>query len=270
MSTDAPLMRPARADVAASYDRGVDAYVNTWSAVIQPPAKAVVAALDLSVTATVVDIGAGSGAMVQAIRRAALKGRVVAIDASVEMLRAARERTGVNAVHADTLTLPVRDACTDGALLAFVLFHLADPHAALIETARVLRSGGRVGTVTWSTESTMRAFTVWDSTLTEAGAPGLTARRVDAGLDNCDAVTQTLARAGLNPERVWLEPLRRQWTLDTYWQMATGSGLNRLRLDQLDYAARADTLTRARRRLQNLEAADFAWRGEVVCAVATR
>jgi ubiquinone/menaquinone biosynthesis C-methylase UbiE len=269
MVSDGPV-RPRRSDVAASYDRGVDAYINVWSAVIQPPARMVVAALDLSSTATVVDIGAGTGAMVPVIRVAAPGGIVIAVDASSGMLRAARDRTEARVVQADAQALPLRDASADGALMAFVLFHLGDPHAALLEVARVLRAGATLGTVTWSSESTMGAFAVWDGTLTEAGAPALPPRRVDTGLDSRDSIAETLTAAGLHPTKVWLEPLSHQWTPDTYWQMATGSGLNRVRLDALDDDVRAAALGRARQRLEALDPTDFAWAGQVVCAIAAR
>jgi len=166
--------------------------------------------------------------------------------------------------------LPLRDDSVDAALMAFVLFHLSDPSIALAEVARVLRSGGTLGTVTWSSEATVGAFTIWDTTLTEAGAPGLAPRRVDAGLDSSDAIAATLTAAGFHPRRIWVEPLEHQWTPETYWQLATGSGLNRLRLEVLDEAVRAETLERARQRLEALDPEKYAWQGEVVCAVATR
>jgi ubiquinone/menaquinone biosynthesis C-methylase UbiE len=262
--------RPIRADVAASYDRGVDGYINVWSAVILPPAQAVVAALNLLRTATVVDVGAGSGALVPSIKQAAPDGVVVAVDASLEMLRAARDRTGALVAHVDASELAVREASADAVLLAFVLFHLSDPGQALGEAFRVLRPGGKVGTVTWASESTLPAYTVWDQTLSDAGALPLTPRRVDTDLDSPEAMSGMLRAAGFGPTRVWTETLSHQWTPDTYWQLATGSGLNRLRLERLDDEMRADTLTVARQRLAALQPRDFAWTGTVVCSVATR
>ena len=262
--------RPVRTDVAASYDRGVEGYVNVWSTVILPPARAVVAALDLSRRATVVDVGAGSGALVPSIRQAAPAGIVIAVDASFEMLRAARDRTDARAAQADALALPVREASADAVLLAFVLFHLSDPGQALAEAARVLRAGGTVGTVTWANESTLPAYTEWDRTLTDAGALPPTARRVDTGLDSPQAMIDILGAGGFHTTRIWTETLRHQWTPDTYWQLATGSGLNRLRLDALNDQTRAQTLTRVRQRLAALRPSDFAWSGEVVCAVASK
>jgi hypothetical protein len=52
--------------------------------------------------------------------------------------------------------------------------------------------------------------------------------------------------------------------------MATGSGLNRVRLDALDEDERSATLERARQRLEVLDPTDFAWAGQVVCAIAAR
>jgi hypothetical protein len=59
-----------------------------------------------------------------------------------------------------------------------------------------------------------------------------------------------------------------QWTPDTYFQLATGSGTNRLRLDVLYERTRADTLDLARSRPSSLEPKDLVWSGDVVCAVA--
>jgi trans-aconitate methyltransferase len=230
----------------------------------------VVARLNLSAAATVVDVGAGSGALVASIKAAAPDGVVIALDASFEMLRAARDRTDANAAHVDALALPVRVASTDAVLLAFVLFHLSDPGQALAEAFRILRVGGTVGTVTWATESTLPAYAVWDQTLTDAGAMQLTPRRVDTGLDSPDAISDMLRAAGFQPIRLWTETLSHQWTPDTYWQLATGSGLNRLRLDTLDEETRTDTLTVARQRLAALQPPDFAWTGTVICSVATK
>jgi SAM-dependent methyltransferase len=262
--------RPLRSDVAAAYDCGVDGYITGWSEVILPPAQAVVAALDIAAGATVLDVGAGGGALIPAIRDSAPDGTAVALDASFEMLRAARERTGACVAQADAHALPVPTASVDAVVLAFVLFHLSDPRNAMTEAARVLRDDGLVGTVTWAKEASLPAYTVWDETLTAAGARALAPRRVDTGLDSPDAMRDLLVAGGFRPTRLWTQSLDHQWTPETYWRLATGSGLNRLRLAALDEQTRADTLRSARRRLAELPPADFAWSGEVVCAVGRR
>ena len=267
-----PPARPSRATVAAFYDRGVDGYVDLWSAVILPPAQAVVAAMNLEPAATVIDVGAGSGAVIPSIRRASPGARVIALDASPEMLRVARDHTDAFAAHSDALALPVRDDIADGVLFAYVLFHVGDPAGALLEAARVLRVGGVVGTVTWtvSRDLSPAAYGVWDKTLTEAGAPPVSGARVDTGLDSTDAIDHLLSATGFAPVRVWVEALSHQWTAETYFQLATGSGMNRVRLDVLDEPTRAATLDLARTRLSSLEPKDLLWSGDVICAVATR
>jgi SAM-dependent methyltransferase len=144
------LPRPGRATVVTLYDRGVDAYVNLWSSVILPAAHAVVAAMDLEPSDTVIDVGGGSGAVIPAIRDACPAGAARALDASFEMLRVARDRADASVAQSDALALPIRDGTADAVLLAFVLFHVLDPIEALGEAARALRVGGRVGTATWA------------------------------------------------------------------------------------------------------------------------
>jgi ubiquinone/menaquinone biosynthesis C-methylase UbiE len=121
MGTDAAVTRPMRRDCAAAYDRGVDGFINVWSAVILPPAHAVVAALELQPGARVMDVGAGTGALVPTILAHALGSQVVAVDASIEMPRAAKVRTDASVAHADALTLPTRSNCAQAVLMAYVL-----------------------------------------------------------------------------------------------------------------------------------------------------
>lgn len=269
MTTAASPSRPRRDEVTAAYDLGVDAYAALWSPVILPAAQAVVAALALERGARVLDVGTGTGALVPSIQAAAADATVVGLDASAEMLRRCRSATGIPVVRCDALSLPIRDAAVDAVVLAFVLFHLSDPAPAVAEAARVLTRGGRVGTATWAQDGLMEADKVWDETLTGAGAPPLLARRVDTGLDSQDAISELLARAGLRPARIWLEPLCHQWDLPAYYAFAAGSGRNRQRLQQLEAEQRGEVLDRALNRLRGLESDAFAWSGEAICAVAT-
>jgi SAM-dependent methyltransferase len=266
--TDPP--RPRRADVTDGYDRGAGAYEALWSPVILPPTASVVDSLGLTDRCMVTDVGAGTGALLGAIRSAAPAARVVALDASAEMLRVARARRGMAAVIADALALPLADETADAVLLAYVLFHLADPAQAVSEAARVLRPGGRVGTITWAWERASRADTVWDQVLTDAGVPAGPLRRVDAGLETLAAVEALLASAGLVPQRIWSRRLCHLWDRSSYWELATGWGVNRARLSRVDAATRASVLERARSGLGRLDAAEFQWEGEVICAVAVK
>ena len=191
--------RPRLADVADSYNRGVDAYEALWSPVILLPAAGLIRHLELSGTDLVVDVGAGTGALLGAIRAAAPTARTVALDASAEMLQVARMRREASAVLADALALPLANASADAVILAYVLFHLADPVHALAEAARVLRPGGRAGIITWAWERAPRASAVWDQILAEAGVPQGPLRQADTGLDRPDAGQQLFAQPGCGP-----------------------------------------------------------------------
>lgn len=264
------MRRPVRADVTASYDLGVEGYTRWWSAVILPPALAVAGELGLTPGARVLDVGGGTGAVIPTLRELSPGARIVAFDASSAMLRAALARTGATGVRCDAQMLPVRDGTADAVLLAYVLFHLEDPDLAVAEAARVLRDGGHAGSVTWAFEEPIAAFPVWDAALTAAGAPPIPSRGVHEGLDTPDAIDDLYRRGGLRPRRIWRYPLRHQWTAETYLGLATGSGMNRIRLRSLDADARAAVLEEVRERFAPLPREDFVWSGEVICAVATK
>jgi SAM-dependent methyltransferase len=256
--------------VADGYDRGAEAYEALWSPVIRPSAAALIRHLRLSGECVVADVGAGTGALLGAIRSAVPAAHVVSLDASAGMLHIARTRHGAQAVVADALALPLPERAADAVLLAYVLFHLADPSLAVAEAARVLRPGGRIGTITWAWERPSRAEAAWDQVLTEANVPPVPPRRVDAGLDRADAVGTLLRSAGLRPARIWLEQLRHQWSRATFWELARGSGANRLRLSHVDAATSASVLARAQNCLSRLAPQDFLWEGEIICAIAAK
>ena len=97
-------------------------------------------------TWTVGDLGCGTGAMLPIL--APHVGRVVGVDASEEMLAAARARVVELAnveLRVGTLeALPLDAATLDAATLLLVLHHLASPAEALGEAHRVLKPGGRL------------------------------------------------------------------------------------------------------------------------------
>ena len=100
----------------------------------------------LDATAVVGDLGAGTGHFAAGV--APFVGRVVAVDASEEMLEAARDRL-VGAANVDlrcgTLeNLPIEDCELDVAVLLLVLHYVVEPPAVLEEVHRTLKPGGRV------------------------------------------------------------------------------------------------------------------------------
>lgn len=92
----------------------------------------------------VADLGCGTGDL--ACRLARHVRRVVAVDRSSAMLKAARRRGGdlpnLELHRADLEALPLDDASCDAALLALALSYVPEPEPVLAEAARILRPGG--------------------------------------------------------------------------------------------------------------------------------
>ena len=97
----------------------------------------------------VADLGCGTGHASVAL--AAHVARVVGVDQSAAMLKAARKRTAglgnVELRRGRLEALPLEDQSCDGALLLLALTYVGEPAAALAEMARILRPGGRAGVV---------------------------------------------------------------------------------------------------------------------------
>ena len=93
----------------------------------------------------VADLGCGTGHAAAALSPHVA--RVIGVDQSPAMLKAARKRTaGLDNVElrAGRLeALPLEDRSCNGALLLLALTYVAEPVAALQEMARILRPGGR-------------------------------------------------------------------------------------------------------------------------------
>jgi ArsR family transcriptional regulator len=92
------------------------------------------------------DLGCGTGQLTETV--APYVTQVVAVDASMDMLDAARGRldgaTNVDFRKGELESLPVGDGELDAAVLSLVLHYSPAPPKALSEAARVIRPGGRV------------------------------------------------------------------------------------------------------------------------------
>jgi ArsR family transcriptional regulator len=95
---------------------------------------------------TVGDLGCGTGQLTETV--APHVHRVIAVDASPEMLDAARrrvgDRTNVDIRQGELEALPIRAGELDAAMMSLVLHYSPDPARALAEVARVLQPGGRL------------------------------------------------------------------------------------------------------------------------------
>ena len=111
--------------------------------------------LDGDPSARVLDACAGTlDLSLELAGRAGFEGRIVALDFARPMLvEGARklDGRGVRLVCGDGLALPFPSGTFDGAMVAFGVRNLSDPDAGLRELARVLRPGGRLVVLEFST-----------------------------------------------------------------------------------------------------------------------
>lgn len=96
--------------------------------------------LGLPAGCLVVDLACGTGDFCRELAKAGQ--RPIGLDLSMGMLTHAC--CSAPLLHADALALPLRDGCADGATCGFALRNLVDLQAFFSETARVVRSGGRI------------------------------------------------------------------------------------------------------------------------------
>lgn len=104
---------------------------------------------------TYLDLCAGTLDVGAAIARTpAFAGTIVGADFAEPMLRAGRGKAPVRVltpVVADALSLPIRDASCDGAIVAFGIRNVVDIGAAFREVLRVLTPGSRLVVLEFST-----------------------------------------------------------------------------------------------------------------------
>lgn len=118
----------------------------------------------------VLDLCTGTCDVARSLVRRRLAGRVVGIDFSAEMLRVGqrklrsegRERT-IPLVRGDAMRLPAATASMDAVTIAFGIRNVQDASVALREVARVLKPGGRLAILEFSTprQPLVRAGYLW-------------------------------------------------------------------------------------------------------------
>ncbi|HEU0042932.1 metalloregulator ArsR/SmtB family transcription factor [Sphingomonas sp.] len=151
---DAARLAAVRADRAASAAAWFENHADEWDAIraLHVADDAVEAAMAAMLgdehVGTLIDIGTGTGRMLELFAGAAET--ALGIDRSSEMLRLARVKLAEQGVQnaelrqADLYALPMRDGAADVAIVHHVLHFAQQPGAAIAEAARVLGPGGRL------------------------------------------------------------------------------------------------------------------------------
>jgi SAM-dependent methyltransferase len=185
-----------------------------------------VAALDPQPGETVLELAAGTGETgFVAARMVGPQGRVLSTDFSPAMVEAARRRgaelglenVDFRVLDAERMDLP--EASVDGVLCRYGYMLMGDPAAALAETRRVLKPGGRLSFAVVGAPERNHWAAVPGRVLVELGhltplgpdAPGIFAL-ADEG-----KIRRLLAVAGFNPPRVE--------EVEVVWSFADGEEL---------------------------------------------
>lgn len=129
--------------------------------------EAMVEALGVGPGDEVLDLAAGTGTSSAAIARTGA--RVLAADFSLGMMREGRRRGApVPFVGADAQQLPLADDSFDAAVISFGLRNVQQPRRALAEMTRVVRPGGRVVVVEFSSPTSRVLRGVYEKYLLRA------------------------------------------------------------------------------------------------------
>lgn len=164
----------------------------------------------------ILDVGCGPGFYcAELLEEVGPSGSVTGVDGSQAMLELAARRCAghenIGFHEGDAVSLPVEDACFDGALCVQVLEYVADPTAALAEMYRALRPGGRV--LVWDIDWTAfslhsedpvrmeRVLRAWDEHLAHPSLPRTLGPRLrSAGFHDIRMQAHAFAALDFDPE----------------------------------------------------------------------
>lgn len=252
------------------YDRDASAYRELWAPVLRTGAQPLVRELRGEGVERVLDVATGVGALLPDLSAAFPGAFVAGVDRSSGMLGLAPGDYG-RAIM-DARELAIASGSVDRVFLLFMLFHLDDPAVALRQAFDVLRSGGRVATLTWGTELESQASRIWAECLDRRGAipadPSTTRR--DEAVNAPEKLEALLRSAGFAQPRAWNDDLVWTFDADGLIHLKTSMGSSKPRFDSLSPAASKACLAEARARMATLPPEGFVARASLVYAMGSR
>lgn len=172
-----------------------------------------------------VDVGCGNGAFTQVIAERCAPAGIDGVDPSEPQLAYARTRPGVAMAmfhQGDAMALPFPDRGFDVAVMALVIFFVAEPERGVAELVRVTSPGGTVAAYAWDMEGGGFPLQPILSGLQAVGQTPSYPPRPDAS--RLDILQSLWAGAGLRDvETRTIEVVREFTDFDDFWS-ASSSG----------------------------------------------
>jgi ubiquinone/menaquinone biosynthesis C-methylase UbiE len=109
---------------------------------------------------SLLDVGCGTGALLEAVHARLQKTRLLGVDLSPQMVAHARARLGERAdvMIADAEALPLPDGAVDAVVCVDSFHHYPHPDVALAEIRRVLRPEGLLVLAEWRVPAPLRGM----------------------------------------------------------------------------------------------------------------
>jgi SAM-dependent methyltransferase len=194
-------------------------YVGRWSRKVAEP---FLAWLEVPAGSRWLDVGCGTGALVQSVLTCCNPLSVVGIDRSPDFIshnQGVIDDSRVRLEVADAVNLQFNEDEFDAAISGLVINFVSDPNAALSGMKRVTKSGGVVGVYVWDYAGRMEMMRhFWDAA-TEQDESIL---KLDEGkrfpLCNPEPLKELFDSTGLLSSEVWLIEIDTQFRdFDDYW-----------------------------------------------------
>jgi ubiquinone/menaquinone biosynthesis C-methylase UbiE len=138
--------------VLEEYARLAPRYERRWSFYVAATSRETLARLRLNPTDSVLDVGCGTGALLDQLSGSYPRARLAGIDPSPEMLAIARHRLppGIELKQGWAESIPYPDGAFDVVVSCNVLHYVRKPLVALGDMLRIVRPRGTLVVTDWS------------------------------------------------------------------------------------------------------------------------
>lgn len=152
------MMKESQADssmekhpILEEYARLAPTYDARWSFYVEATTRETLARLSLRSTDRVLDVGCGTGALLEHLSRSHPATLLSGVDPVLEMLEVARRRLPAEVALREGWAeqLPFESGSFDAVVSCNAFHYLRHPLAALLEMVRVLRPGGQLILTDW-------------------------------------------------------------------------------------------------------------------------